>query len=121
MKLVKRPGNKFFEEDENTILGSDLTGIMDVCVDGGRAGEEISITVSYRFTDGPDHARQRQLFKTYGTTMVYVALPAVVGAKMCVNGETPHGVITPDSLEPERFFAGMSERGVPFEFEENTA
>ena len=121
MKLVKRPGNKFFEENEETILGSDLTGIMDVCVDGMRMGEKVSLTISYRFTDGPNHARQRQLFETYGTTMVYVALPAVVGAKMCVNGETPKGVITTDRIDPERFFAGMSQRDVPFEFEEKAA
>jgi saccharopine dehydrogenase-like NADP-dependent oxidoreductase len=50
--------------------------------------------------------------------MVYVALPAVVGARMCVSGQAGHGVISPDSLDPQTFFAGMAERGVPFEFEE---
>jgi saccharopine dehydrogenase-like NADP-dependent oxidoreductase len=118
MKLVKRPGNKFFEEDDESILQSDLTGIMDVSVDGVREGEEISYSISYRFTDGPNKERQRQLFNTYGTTMVHVALPAVVGAKMCVNGEVESGVISPDSLDPKKFFAGMAERGVPFEFDE---
>lgn len=73
--------------------------------------------ISYRFTDGPDHERQRHLYSAYGTTMVYVALPAVVGAKMCVAGEAERGVISPDSLDPERFFTLMSERGVPFEFD----
>ena len=77
--------------------------------------------ISYRFTDGLDHKRQRQLFTAYGTTMVYVALPAVVGAKMCVSGEAERGVISPDSLGPQRFFAGMAERGVPFEFEEQAS
>ena len=119
MKLVKRPGNRFFQEDEETILQSDLTGILDIRVDGMREGQEVSYTVNYRFTDGPNHELQRQLFKTFGTTMVYVALPAVVGAKMCVNGEVESGVISPDSLDPTRFFAGMAERGVPFVFEEN--
>jgi saccharopine dehydrogenase-like NADP-dependent oxidoreductase len=118
MKLVKRPGNKFFEEDEVTILGSDLTGIMDVSVEGEQAGQKISHTISYRFNDGPNHERQLQLFNTYGTTMVYVALPAVVGAKMCVNGKVESGVISPDSLDPNTFFTGMTERGVLFEFEE---
>jgi saccharopine dehydrogenase-like NADP-dependent oxidoreductase len=62
MKLVKRPGNKFFAEDEETILGSDLTGIMDVSVDGEQQGEKVTHTISYRFTDGLNHARLRQLF-----------------------------------------------------------
>lgn len=118
MKLVKRPGNRFFEEDEESILGSDLTGIMDISVDGIRAGETLRHTISYRFADGPKKELQRQLFKTYGTTMTYVALPAVVGARMCVRGELENGVISPDSINPQNFFAGMEARGVPFEFEE---
>jgi saccharopine dehydrogenase-like NADP-dependent oxidoreductase len=119
MKLVKRPGNKFFQENDETILGSDLTGMMDVSVEGELDGKKRTHNISYRFTDGPNHERQRQLFKTFGTTMVYVALPAVVGARMCVNGEVENGVVSADVLDPEKFFGGMSERGVPFEFDEN--
>jgi saccharopine dehydrogenase-like NADP-dependent oxidoreductase len=118
MKLVKRPGNRFFEENDESILQSEMTGIMVVSVEGERGGERITRLLNYRFTDGPNHERQRALFKAYGTTLVYVALPAVVGAKMCVNGEVEHGVISPDSLDPEVFFAGMSARGVPFKFDE---
>jgi saccharopine dehydrogenase-like NADP-dependent oxidoreductase len=118
MKLVKRPGNRFFEEDDETILQSDLTGIMDVSVEGERAGKNRTHNISYRFTDGPNHDRQRQLFETFGTTMVYVALPAIVGAQMCVNGNVESGVVSADVLDPKRFFAGMSARGVPFEFDE---
>ena len=119
MKLVKRPGNRFFQEDEETILQSDLTGIVDISVEGLRKGQEVSHIISYRFADGPNHQRQRQLLKSFGTTMVYVALPAVAGAKMCVNGEVESGVVSPDILDPTRFFAGMAERGVPFEFNED--
>jgi saccharopine dehydrogenase-like NADP-dependent oxidoreductase len=118
MELVKRPGNRFFEESPESILQSDLVGIAEVSVGGERAGKKLTHQISYRFTDGPDRERQHQLFNAYGTTMVYVALPAVVGVKMCVSGEAERGVISPDSLDPERFFAGMAERGVPFEFEE---
>jgi lysine 6-dehydrogenase len=118
MKLVKRPGNKFFAEDQQSILTSDLTGFMDISVEGERGGKRVNHTISYCFTDGPDHERQRQLFNTFGTTMVYVALPAVVGARMCVQGDVESAVITADSLDPAKFFAGMEARGVPFEFDE---
>ncbi len=118
MKLVKRPGNKFLSEDEESILQSDLIGIMEVSVDGEMQGEKVNHTISYRFTDGTNLMRQRQLFNTFGTTMVYVALPAAVGARMCVNGQLGTGLITPDSLEPQEFFTEMEARGVPFEFEE---
>jgi saccharopine dehydrogenase-like NADP-dependent oxidoreductase len=118
MKQVERPGNKFLHENGETILQSDLTGIMDVSVNGEKAGEKISHKISYRFTDGPNLERQRKLFTAYGTTMVHVALPAVVGAKMCLNGEVESGVISPDSLSPRVFFEGLAERGVPFEMDE---
>jgi saccharopine dehydrogenase-like NADP-dependent oxidoreductase len=118
MALVKRPANSFFEENLESILESDLTGIMDISVEGKKSGRKIDHKISYTFTDGLNHDRQRQLFDTFGTTMVYVALPAVVGAKMCVRGELESGVISPDSLDPEIFFAEMKERGVPFEFQE---
>ena len=121
MKLVKRPSNSFLDEDESTILGSDLTGILDITVDGESRGESVSFTISYKFTDGMNKDLQRQLFNTYGTTRTYVALPAVVGAKMCFSGDVEPGVITPDSLRPESFFAGMSARGIPFRMDEKIA
>ena len=118
MKLVKRPGNQFLEENEATALQSDLTGIMDISIEGERDGEKISHIISYRFTDGPNKERQHRLYNVYGTTMVHVALPALVGARMCVNGEVQSGVVSPDNLDPNKFFKGMAERGVPFEMDE---
>lgn len=118
MKLVERPGNKYLDENEQTILQSDLTGIMDISVEGEQAGEKITHVISYRFTDGSNKERQRRLLDAYGTTMVHVALPAIVGAKICLNGGVDRGVISPDSLDPVIFFQGMAERGVPFEFDE---
>jgi len=118
MKLVKRPGNKFFAEDQKSILESDLTGFMDISVEGEQDGQQVTHKISYCFTDGPDHERQRLLFDTFGTTMVYVALPAIVGARLCVQGQVESGVITPDSIDPGKFFKGMEARGVPFEFEQ---
>ena len=118
MKLVQRPANTFLGENETTILQSELTGIMDVCVDGERDGERVTHFISYRFTDGPNKARQRRLFNAYGTTLVHVALPALVGAKMCLDGTVEPGVLSPDSLDPYKFFKGMAKRGVPFDFEE---
>ena len=118
MKLVQRPANVFLSETETTVLQSDLTGIMDVSVDGRRDGESLTQIISYRFTDGPNKERQSHLFDTYGTTLVHVALPAVVGAKMCLSGKVVSGVISPDSLDPNLFFKGMADRGVPFDFDE---
>lgn len=119
MKLVKRPGNKFFTEDPESILQSDLVGFMVVSVEGERDGKREKHDISYCFIDGTNHERQRQLFSTFGTTMVYVALPAVVGARMCVEGSAETGIITPDSLDPDLLITGMQARGVPFEFQDH--
>jgi saccharopine dehydrogenase-like NADP-dependent oxidoreductase len=118
MQLVKRPGNAFLQETEQSILQSELTGIMDICVQGEQGGEKITHEIAYKFADGADPQRQQQYYQAYGTTQVYVALPALVGAKMCLQGEVESGVITPDVLEPGKFFKGMAARGVPFRFEE---
>jgi len=118
MKLVRRPANTFLDENSLTILKSELTGYLVINVDGERDGESVTKSLSYEFASGTDKEIQQQLYETYGTTMIYVALPAVVGAKMCLRGETEFGVIVPDSLDPARFFQGMAERGVPFVFEE---
>lgn len=87
-------------------------------MDGRRDGESLTQIISYRFTDGPNKERQSQLFDSCGTTLVHVALPAVVGAKMCLNGKVVSGVISPDSLDPNLFFKRMADRGVPFDFDE---
>jgi saccharopine dehydrogenase (NAD+, L-lysine-forming) len=114
MRLVKRPGNSFLAENEETILQSELSGILEISIDGEQNGRNVSHIISYKFTDGNDKELQLQLFSAYGTTLVYVALPAVVGSKMCLNGKTDSGVITPECLESMKFFKGMAERGVPF-------
>jgi len=118
MKVVQRPANAFLKENETTILQSELTGIMDVTVTGQQNGEDITHTTSYFFTDGPNKERQKKLYAAYGTTLLHVALPAMVGAQMCLDGTAGPGVITPDSLDPQMFFEGMAARGIPFEFDE---
>lgn len=118
MKMVQRPANTFLSENETSILQSELTGIMDVSVEGQRDGESVTHVVSYRFTDGPNKSRQRKLFDAYGTTLLHVALPAMVGANMCLESKVEAGVITPDSLDPQVFFKGMANRGVAYEFDE---
>jgi saccharopine dehydrogenase-like NADP-dependent oxidoreductase len=91
---------------------------LDIGVEGEQEGEKITHIISYRFTDGPNKERQRRLFDAYGTTMLHVALPAMAGAKMCLNGTAENGVISPDSLNPNVFFELMADRGVPFELDE---
>ena len=54
----------------------------------------------------------------FGTSHIGVALPAVVGAKMCLEGDTPTGVISSECLDPAIFFRKMAAMGLAVSFEE---
>jgi saccharopine dehydrogenase-like NADP-dependent oxidoreductase len=47
-----------------------------------------------------------------------VALPAVVGARMCLEGDNGAGVISSECLDPAIFFKKMAAMGLPMSFEE---
>jgi saccharopine dehydrogenase-like NADP-dependent oxidoreductase len=65
-----------------------------------------------------DKDTRRNLYRTFGTSHIGVALPAVVGAGMCLEGDTDAGVISSECLEPEIFFKKMAAMGLPLTFEE---
>jgi len=43
------------------------------------------------------------MYRKFGASNIYVALPAVVGAKMCVEGSAAKGVICSECLDPVKF------------------
>jgi saccharopine dehydrogenase-like NADP-dependent oxidoreductase len=65
----------------------------------------------------PPAGERLGIFRRLGTVKIYVALPAVIGAKMCVEG-AQKGVITPECLEPVAFLKAMSDMGAPLRFTE---
>ena len=50
--------------------------------------------------------------------MLGVALPAVVGAKMCMAGNTKRGVICAECLDPVKFLGVMADMNGPVKFDE---
>jgi hypothetical protein len=56
------------------------------------------------------------MFRRLGTVQIYVALPAAVGAKMCVWVDK--GMIAPECLDPIEFLKAMSHMGAPLAFTE---
>ena len=59
-----------------------------------------------------------EIYKKFGASNIYVALPAVVGAKMCVEGKADRGVIAAECLNPIEFLKGMTAMGWPLKFRE---
>jgi saccharopine dehydrogenase-like NADP-dependent oxidoreductase len=114
--LVPRPVDTFFLESEETVqLAVPSVFALSVEVKGAKSGED----VTYRLTTVvPPSAEERlQMFRRLGTVQIYVALPAAVGAKMCVGG-VGKGMIAPECLDPIEFLKAMSHMGAPLTFTE---
>ena len=65
----------------------------------------------------PSPEERGMIFARLGTVQIYIALPAAIGAKMCVEG-VAKGVIAPECLDPMGFLKAMSDMGAPLRFTE---
>ena len=118
IKLVRPPVNNFFTEDEAIKLPIDSVEIMSIRVTGVKSGEDIEYTISYPY-DLPATMEERlEIYRKFGTMNIYVALPAIVGAKMCVEDDAGRGVIGPECLDPIKFLRMMANMGCPVKFHE---
>lgn len=119
MALVPRPAQGFLEETETSIAeAGDFAWSIEVAVDGMKDGKRISRVASS--TAVHDEKKRRAVYDRFGALHIGVAQPAVVGAKMCLGGETDAGVISSECLEPKKFLQVSADMGVPVEFDERT-
>ena len=58
------------------------------------------------------------VFNKLGTAITSVALPAVIGTKMCINKNIDKGTISAECLDPNVFFKMIAEMGIPVRFNE---
>ncbi len=119
LKLVRPPVNSFLAEDEASIKKAlDRLTLIVVEVKGTLSGIATKYSVVcpnsfYRTTE-----ERQNVYNRLGTAITSVALPAVIGAKMCINGNTDKGVICAECLDPEKFFKLATEMGSPVKFNE---
>jgi lysine 6-dehydrogenase len=117
MKLVERPSGGFLEESEAAIKASaDFAWALEIAVDGTKNGSGLSYVVSEKTIH--DAGARLDLYNRFGSSHIGVALPAVVGAKMCLGGHADAGVISSECLEPKKFFQASADMGAPVEFDE---
>lgn len=117
MKLVRRPADDFLTEDENTAgLPLQIVGRVAIDVKGGKRAEEIVYKIVYSLSLYETTEEKLELYKKFGATNIYVALPAIVGAKMCVKGNAERGVITAECLDSVKFLKMMAGMGGPVKF-----
>ncbi len=118
LKLVRHPVNAFLTEDESTVTAPASFCWFEVIeVEGTKADDKIKYTLTQG--DAEDIVDERlEMYRRLGTTRVFVAAPAIVAAKMCIEGNAGRGVIAPECLDPVKFLRKMADMGVPIEFQE---
>ena len=82
--LVKPSADGFLKEDPSTFAYMDKTKYVSVMLEikGIKDGEKITYLIHV-----PSMVTPRQvMYDTYGTSLINVALPAAIGAKMAVEG-----------------------------------
>jgi saccharopine dehydrogenase (NAD+, L-lysine-forming) len=118
VKLVPSPVNAFFTEDEAVKHPVDFAKIIVIKVKGVKSGEDVEHIISYHYNLFATTEDILEIYKKFGTINIYVALPAIVGAKMCVGGFADKGVIGPECLDPIKFLKSMADMGWPVKFQE---
>jgi saccharopine dehydrogenase-like NADP-dependent oxidoreductase len=121
VKLVPSPVNAFFTEDEAIKHPVDFARICVIKVKGVKSGEAIERTISFHYNLFATTEERLEIYKKFGTLNIYVALPVIVGAKMCVGGFVETGLTSPECLDPTKFMKTMADMGWPLKFQETTS
>ena len=121
VKLVPSPVNAFFNEDEAVKHPVDFARICVIKVKGVKSGEDIEHIISFHYNLFATTEERLEIYKKFGTLNIYVALPVIVGAKMCVGGFAEKGIIGPECLDPIKFMKTMADMGWPLKFQETVS
>jgi len=118
LKLVPSPVNGFLTEDENTVIAPiKVVGGSVIEITGAKSGKNMEYKISRTYSGATPEGRL-EVYRKFGATNIGVSLPAIVGAKMCMEGNTQKGVICAECLDPTEFMKVMAEMGQPLKFNE---
>jgi len=121
VKLVPSPVNAFFTEDETVKHPVDFARICVIKVKGVKSGEDVEHIISFQYNLFTNTEERLEIYKKFGTLNIYVALPVIVGAKMCVGGFADKGLTSPECLDPIKFMKTMADMGWPLKFQETVS
>ena len=120
LKLVCHPVNSFLAEEEAEIMKPlDRLTLIVVEVKGTMSGRAVNYTVVCPNSFYRTAEERLNVYKRLGTTITSVALPTVIGTKMCIKGDADNGTISAECLNPEKFFKIATEMGIPVKINEN--
>ncbi len=113
--LLPRPGNAFLEETDELLKEKDKVFFMSTMIQlkGLKDGniKEYLIHCPNLNAPGPE------LLQLFGTSFVSVALPAITGAKMAVEG-LQTGIVFPEELNAEDFLCRFKATGISYQWVE---
>lgn len=115
LSMVPAPGDAFLNEDPSKFDYLDKTKLVSIMlrVEGIKDNKKTCYDVHLPSMNTP----RMEMYKAYGTSIISVALPAAIGAKMAVEG-TEKGIIHPQDLDPNRFIELMRQSGWNNKWEE---
>jgi len=93
-----------------------IVGRVAIEVKGVKGADDIAYKIVYPLSLFETAEEKLELYKKFGASNIYVSLPAIVGAKMCVEGNAERGVITAECLDPVKFLKMMAGMGGPVKF-----
>jgi hypothetical protein len=111
--MVPKPTNGLIGETAEKLEAADKVSFFEmiVQVSGIKDGKRITYHVNLPKMNAPGP----ELLKIYGTSLVYVALPAAVGSMQIMENPMP-GIIFADQLDPGRFIEIMRATGYPYKW-----
>jgi len=123
LRLLKPPVNHFLEENLEKLSDPDYPvhcEAMVIEVEGRDEKGPVKHKAIYKTYIPPETPKEREeLYEKLGTTLIPVALPSAIGAKIIIKEPIP-GVIAPEALDPNEFFRYMHEKGNPVNLEIHT-
>ena len=103
IKLTQKPADGFLNEERPKDNADPMPTTLFLNIKGEKDGQKKEFNVLLPSLS----SNKQEVFDAFGTTIIIVALPAVVGAKMCVEG-VKKGITFAEELDPQKFIELMT-------------
>lgn len=113
LKLIPKSENAFINEDPGKY--KELDELQHVCLMSEIHGTKDGKPVKYKVHMPKLTANGDKLNELFGTSLINVALPAVIAAKMAMDG-TEKGLVFPEALDAKDFLDRFLATGIPYEW-----
>ena len=116
LSKVPKPVDGFLTEDPDKFEEQDKNKLVSIMIEvsGVKDGTEKTYLVAIPTMNAP----RSEVYSRFGTSLISVALPAAVAAKMVSMYEQPKGVIFPHDMDADDFLKVMSDMGFTHRFYE---